>query len=314
MIPVLVVWYGYRHQKQVADLRFPHSRFHAASIKSVRQRLFHLPFILRMLTVALLVVVIARPQTLSVMQDTSMKGVDIMIALDISGSMLAEDFSPNRMEAAKLTAMEFIDRRPNDRIGVSVFSGQGFTLCPLTTDHGLLKELISQASTGMIEDGTAIGDGLATSVNRLRESTALSRVIILLTDGINNTGVIDPLTAAEIAAMHDIRVYTIGVGSSGPVPYPFQAPFGIQYRDVEIPVDEALLAEIAQMTEGRYFWAEDRETLESIYEEIDLLEKSIVDIQEFTRAKDEYLPLVLMALIFMGIETLLKYTWLRTMP
>ncbi len=314
LIPTLVVWYIYQNKKQLADIRFVHTKYYSATIKSFRQHLIHLPFILRMVTLALLITTMARPQTKSVLSQTSLEGVEIMIALDISGSMLAEDFQPNRMEAAKLTAIDFVSSRPDDRIGVTVFSGQSFTLSPLTTDHALVKELISQATTGMVADGTAIGDGLATAVNRLRESTALSRVVVLLTDGINNTGVIDPLTAAEIAAMYGVRVYTIGVGSSGPVPYPFQTPFGVQYQDVEIPVDEELLQEIAAMTGGRYFWAEDKQTLESIYEEIDQLERSIIDIQEFTRVKDEYIILVLLALFFLGVESFLRYTWLRTVP
>ncbi len=314
LIPTLVVWYIYQNKKQLADIRFVHTKYYSATIKSFRQHLIHLPIILRMVTLALLITTMARPQTKSVLSQTSLEGVEIMIALDISGSMLAEDFQPNRMEAAKLTAIDFVSSRPDDRIGVTVFSGQSFTLSPLTTDHALVKELISQATTGMVADGTAIGDGLATAVNRLRESTALSRVVVLLTDGINNTGVIDPLTAAEIAAMYGVRVYTIGVGSSGPVPYPFQTPFGVQYQDVEIPVDEELLQEIAAMTGGRYFWAEDKQTLESIYEEIDQLERSIIDIQEFTRVKDEYIILVLLALFFLGVESFLRYTWLRTVP
>lgn len=313
-IPLLVLWYIRKHRDVSPDLRFVHSEFIQNTRKSIRLRLLHLPFALRMIAVFLLILALARPQSLSSTRDVSVEGIDIMITLDISGSMLAEDFKPNRMEAAKNTALDFIDMRPNDRIGMTVFSGQSFTLVPLTTDHVMLKELSANIRTGMVEDGTAIGDGLATAVNRLRDSDAISRVIILLTDGINNRGSIDPLTAAEIAALYDIRVYTIGVGSSGPVPYPFQTPFGIRYQDVEIPVDEALLQQIADMTGGYYFWADRYDVLEQVYEEIDQLERTKIDVTEFTYYRDEFLPLLILALGFIIAAFLLKHTWLRTIP
>lgn len=314
MIPLLAAWYFRTNRERSADIRFVHSEFVAGVRKNLRTRLIHLPVTLRLLAIVLLIVVIARPQSTSSIREISIEGVDIMIALDISGSMLAEDFKPNRMEAAKETALNFIDMRGNDRIGMTVFSGQSFTLCPLTTDHALLKSLAKGVSTGMVEDGTAIGDGLATAINRLRDSDAISRVIILLTDGINNTGAIDPLTAAEMAALFGIRVYTIGVGSSGPVPYPFQTPFGIQYRDVEIPVDEELLQKIAGITGGDYFWAESQDALKSVYHEIDQLEKSVIDHAEFVRVKEEYLPFLMLVLLLLGLEFLLRNTWLRTIP
>jgi Ca-activated chloride channel homolog len=197
---------------------------------------------------------------------------------------------------------------------MTVFSGESFTLCPLTTDHVLLKELASGVKTGMVEDGTAIGDGLATALNRLRESQAISKVVILLTDGINNAGVIDPLTAAEIASVYGIRVYTIGVGSKGSVPYPFQTPLGVQYRQVEIPVDEDLLRQMADMTGGSYYWADSQGKLQEIYEEIDQLERTRIDVTEYTRKSDEYLPLVLLAFLLLGVEMVFKNTWLRTNP
>jgi Ca-activated chloride channel family protein len=238
----------------------------------------------------------------------------LIIALDISGSMLAEDFRPNRLEAAKLTALEFISMRPTDRLGMTVFSGESFTLVPLTTDHTLLKDLTAGVKTGMVEDGTAIGDGFATSINRLRESQALSKVIILLTDGINNAGVIDPLTAAEIASIYGIRVYTIGVGSKGAVPYPFQTPLGVQYRQVEIPVDENLLRQMAEMTGGNYYWADSQTKLQDIYGEIDQLERTRIDVTEYTRKRDEFFPLALIALLLLIIEMLFRNTWLKTNP
>ncbi len=314
ILPLVVAWHVLRYKKSSADMLYVHSAFIRQSVKTIRTYLMHLPFVLRVLALAFLILALARPQSTSSRHDISIEGIDIMIALDISGSMLAEDFSPNRMEAAKQTAIEFIGMRSNDRIGMSVFSGQSFTLVPLTTDHAILRELTSAVTTGMVQDGTAIGDGLATAINSLRDSDAISRVIILLTDGINNTGVIDPLTAAEIAALYDIRVYTIGVGSSGPVPYPFQTPFGIQYRDVEIPVDEVLLQEIADITGGQYFWAETPMALENVYIEIDQLERTKIDVTEFTRHTDEYFPLLILALSLIGLEALLKYTWLRTIP
>ncbi len=314
VVPLLVAWYVWKQRKRDPSLRFSHTAFLKGSGRGIRSHFIHLPFALRILVIVLLVLALARPRSSMHTQQTTVEGIDIVIALDISTSMLAEDFPPNRLEAAKNTAAKFMDMRPGDRIGMTVFSGESFTLCPLTTDHRLLKEMASGISTGMVEDGTAIGDGLSTAINRLRDSQAISKVIVLLTDGINNTGVLDPLTAAEIAALLDIRVYTIGVGSSGPVPYPFQTPYGIQRQQVEIPVDDELLENIAQMTGGRYFWASDPQTLENIYQEIDSLERSKIEVTEYTREKDEYLPLVLLALALLGLEIALKYTWLRTQP
>jgi Ca-activated chloride channel family protein len=313
-IPLLVAWYVWKYRERQPSLRYAHTSFLDGVRSSLRVRLLHLPFGLRMLVLALLVIALARPQSTTRAREVHTEGIDIVIALDVSGSMLAEDFRPNRLESARQTALDFIDRRPGDRIGMTVFSGQGFTLCPLTTDHILLKELASRVTTGMVEDGTAIGDGLGTGINRLRESEAVTKVIILLTDGISNMGVIDPLTAAEIAAMYDIRVYTIGVGSSGPVPYPFQTPFGTQYQQVEIPVDEELLQQIAAMTGGRYFWADNREALETVYQEIDQMERSRIDVTEYTHRHDEYLPLALLAMALLAAEILLRNTWLRTTP
>jgi Ca-activated chloride channel homolog len=314
IIPLLVAWYVWKYRDHGSDIRYAHSAFVDGVRKSFRLRLLHLPFALRMLVLALLFIALARPQSSSRSQDVNVEGIDIMIALDISGSMLAEDFRPNRLEAAKQTALEFIEMRPTDRLGMTVFSGESFTLCPLTTDHVLLKELASGVKTGMVEDGTAIGDGLATALNRLRESQAISKVVILLTDGINNAGVIDPLTAAEIASVYGIRVYTIGVGSKGSVPYPFQTPLGVQYRQVEIPVDEELLQQMADMTGGSYYWADSQGKLQQIYEEIDQLERTRIDVTEYTRKSDEYLPLVLLAFLLLGVEMVLKNTWLRTNP
>lgn len=314
LVPLLVIFYVYFQRDRTPAIRFVHSEFGKEIKMSLRARLRHLPMVLRMFALTMLIIALARPQSSSRIHEITVEGIDIMIALDISGSMLAADFQPNRMEAAKQTAIDFISLRPNDRIGMTVFSGESFTLCPLTTDHRLLKELASGVTTGMVQDGTAIGDGLATAINGLRDSDAISRVIVLLTDGINNTGVIDPLTAAEMAALFGIRVYTIGLGSSGPVPYPFPTPLGIQYRDVEIPVDEELLRAIADKTGGKYYWAETQDALENVYEDIDRLERSIIEHTEFTMNTDEYLPLLLLAIMFFSAEILLRYTWLRSVP
>ena len=311
VVPLIIAWYVWKRKNLYSEMQFPHTTFMSQVSKSTRIRFIHLPFVLRMLAFVFLIVALARPQSSSRTQNIDIEGIDIVMAIDISGSMLAEDFKPNRLEAAKASALEFIEMRPGDRIGLTVFSGQSFTMVPLTTDHLLLKDLLNSVSTGMVEDGTAIGDGLATAVNRLRETAAISKVIILLTDGINNSGVIDPLTAAEIAQLLDVRVYTVGVGSSGPVPYPQQTPFGIRYQDVEIPVDEDLLKEISEMTEGQYFWAEDENALMNIYREIDQLERSKIDVTEFTRRSDEYLPLLLIAMGLLLIEFILRRTWLK---
>ena len=310
----MIIWYVLSFRTHSADIRYVHAEYVRDVKQSLRVSLRHLPFALRILVIIFIILTIARPQSSSSIHEESIEGIDIMIALDISGSMLAEDFQPNRMEAAKLTAMDFIDMRPNDRIGMTVFSGQSFTLCPLTTDHAMLKELAAGAGPGMVEDGTAIGDGLATAINRLRESDAASKVVVLLTDGINNTGVIDPLTAADMAALFDIRVYTIGVGSSGPVPYPFETPFGIQYRDVEIPVDEELLQEMADITGGQYHWAETQDALEQVYESIDEMETTVVEVTEYARTADKYLIFLLPAILLFVSEVIVKYTWLRSVP
>jgi Ca-activated chloride channel homolog len=312
VIPLMIAFYIWRHRFLHAEMQYSHTAFIKGVEKSFRLRLIHLPVVLRILALSLLIIAMARPQSTSLSQDVTVEGIDIVIALDISGSMLAEDFKPNRMEAAKATALEFVEMRRGDRIGLTVFSGQSFTMVPLTTDHVLLKDMLRQVHTGMVEDGTAIGDGLATALNRLRESEAISKVVILLTDGINNAGVIDPLTAAEIAQIYNIRLYTVGVGSTGLVPYPFQTPFGVQYQNIEIPVDDALLNQMAEMTGGRYFWADNVKELQEIYQEIDKMERSKIDVTEFARKKDEYFPLVLLALSLILIEFLLRYTWLRT--
>lgn len=314
LIPATIGWYWYRLRHLQAKLQI--STF--AALSSIRPgwrvRFRHLLFGLRVAALTFIIIALARPQTSMSSQNISVEGIDIVLATDISGSMLAEDFRPNRLEAAKDVATKFIKSRPNDRIGLVVFSGESFTQCPLTTDHAVLINLYNEIKSGMVDDGTALGDGLATAVNRLKESKAISKVIILLTDGINNMGAIDPVSAADIAALYGIRIYTIGVGTVGTAPYPFQTAFGIQYQNVEVQIDEALLQKISAMTNGKYFRAVNKQKLENIYKEIDKLEKSKIDVTEFKRKKEEFFPFLLIAMVLLGLEVLLRQTVFRTIP
>ena len=244
----------------------------------------------------------------------AMEGIDIVIALDISTSMLAEDLKPNRLEAAKQVAQDFINGRSNDRFALVVFAGETFTQVPLTTDHSILTNMFKDVKSGMIEDGTALGDGLATAVTRLRESKAISKVIILLTDGVNNMGALDPASSAEIAKLYGIRIYTIGVGSMGMAPYPVQTPFGMQYQNMEVKIDEELLKQVAKMTDGIYFRATSNSKLKEIYHEIDKLEKSKIDVTEFHKKTEEFSILAIIAMLLFGLEILLKNTIFKTTP
>jgi Ca-activated chloride channel family protein len=247
-------------------------------------------------------------------QDISVEGIDIMLTTDISSTMLAEDLKPNRLEAAKEVAKEFILSRPDDRIGLVIFSGESFTQCPLTTDHAKLINLFEEIKFGMIDDGTAIGDGLATAVNRLKDSKALSKVIILLTDGVHNMGALDPQSSAEIASLYGIRIYTIGAGTIGYAPAPVRTQFGMQYQQIEVKIDEPLLKKISAMTNGKYFRATNKKKLEEIYKEIDRLEKSKIDVTEFRKKKEEFEVFIWIALLLLGIEIILRYTLMRTLP
>ncbi len=311
LIPVLVIWYVWRGTKQYATLQVSDGTMLVDTPKSLRLHFRHLPFVLRLAALSALIVAVARPQSSSSGTNMTIEGIDIVLALDVSGSMLARDLKPDRLEASKNVAMDFIKGRPGDRIGLVIFSGETFTQVPLTTDHSIILNMFKGIKSGMIKDGTAIGDGLATSVNRLRDSKAISKVIILLTDGVNNAGSVDPLTAAEIAKVFGVRVYTIGAGSYGTAPYPVQTPFGVQLRDVEVEIDEALLKQIADQTGGNYYRATSNQRLEEIYKEIDALEKSKIDVTEFSRKHEEFLPILLLALLFIIAEFLLKQTILR---
>ena len=274
----------------------------------------HIFFGFRILAVALLIIALARPQSVDKWEDISTEGIDIVISLDISSSMLARDFKPDRLEASKELATEFISGRSDDRMGLVVFSGESFTQCPLTTDHAVVINMMRDIQTGMIEDGTAIGMGLATAINRLKDSKAKSKVIILMTDGVNNMGEIAPVTAAEIAQSFNIRVYTIGVGSRGMAPYPVQTQYGLQYRNMKVEIDEEVLKDIAETTNGKYFRATDNDQLKQIYQEIDKLEKSKIDVKEFRRKSEEYLLFVIIAGVLLFMEVLARNTLLRGLP
>jgi Ca-activated chloride channel family protein len=308
VIPLMIAFYVLKQQKANASLRLPGIKPFLGSVKTFRHYLRHLLFAARAAAVALLIIVLARPQDTESFQNISTEGIDIVLALDISGSMLARDFRPDRLEASKNVATEFISGRPYDRIGLVVFSGESFTQCPITTDHAVLINLLREIQSGMIEDGTAIGMGLATAVNRIKDSEAKSKVIILLTDGVNNRGDIAPATAAGIAKTFGIRVYTIGVGTQGVAPYPVKTPFGIQYQDMQVEIDEAILREIAMNTGGKYFRATDNNKLLQVYNEIDKLEKSKIDVRQFNRKEENYLVPALIAFALLIFEMLIRNT------
>lgn len=314
LLAPMIAWYIFRQKKSDTAMKFSYAGIFNELHKSFRVRLRHLPFVLRMLAFAVLTIAIARPFSSNQWQEVTSEGIDIMIALDISTSMLAEDFKPNRLESAKIIASEFISGRSSDRIGLVVFAGETFTQCPVTTDHTVLQNLIPEVKTGQIEDGTAIGMGLANAVNRLKSGTSTSKIIILLTDGVNNRGAIAPVTAAEIAEEFGIRVYTIGVGSMGTAPYPVQTPFGPQYQQIPVEIDEAVLKEIASLTGGSYFRATDEQKLKEIYTEIEEMEKSKTEVREFVRKKELFLPFILIAGLLVVLEILLQTVVLRKIP
>jgi len=313
LIP-MTAWYVWRQRHRQTVLRHSGLQPFGGMPVPVRAYLRHLLFVLRLLAVALLFIVMARPQSVNRWQKVSTEGIDIIIDLDISSSMLAQDFNPNRLEAAKDVAIRFISGRPDDRIGLVVFSGESFTQCPLTTDHAVLINLFREVKSGMIEDGTAIGDGLATAINRLKDSKARSKVVILLTDGMNNAGEIAPLTAAEIAKTFGIRVYTIGVGTRGTAPYPVQTPYGIRYQQMRVQIDEEVLQKIAAMTGGKYFRATNNRKLEEIYKEIDRMEKSKIDVKQFSKRQEEYMRFALLAALLLLLEWVLGSTVLKKFP
>lgn len=313
LIPI-VFWYVKEMHKSDASLQISSHQNLDKFPKSKRLRLLHIPFVLRSLAVIFLVLALARPQSSNSWRTESTEGIDIIIALDISGSMLAEDFKPNRLEASKSVATEFILSRPNDNIGLVIFAGESFTQCPLTTDHTVLVNLFNGIKYGMIEDGTAIGLGLANAVYRLKDSSSKSKVVILLTDGSNNRGDIAPITAAEIAQTMQIRVYTIGVGSYGKVNIPVQTPIGMQYQLMDSDFDEKPLEQIAEMTGGKYFRATNNAKLRSIYQEIDQMEKTKIKVSEHRKKNEEFYLYAIVALLFLAGEILLRNIVLRKIP
>ena len=313
VIPLLVAYYIYRQSKAHASVSLSTAGFLMNGHRTFRHYLRHILFGLRIAAIALTIIVIARPQSVDRWQSSTTEGIDIILALDVSGSMLARDFTPDRLEASKNVATEFISGRPYDRMGLTVFSGESFTQCPLTTDHAVLINLMREVKSGIIEDGTAIGVGLATAINRIKDSDAISKVIILLTDGVNNMGSIDPVTAAEIAKTFGIRVYTIGVGSMGYADYPVQTPYGMRYQKMQVEIDEALLKQIAELTGGRYFRAVDNTSLQQVYIEIDKLEKSKIETREHSKREEVFWPWALAAAVLLTLELLLRYLFMKNM-
>ena len=314
LIP-MIGWYVYKLSKNQASLQVSSTEgFDAPGASSWKVWLRHVPFILRMAAVAVLVVILARPQSTNSWQNSSTEGIDIVLAMDISTSMMAHDLKPNRLEAAKDVAASFINGRPNDNIGLVVFAAESFTQCPLTTDHTVLLNLFKDVQPGIIQDGTAIGLGLANAVSRIKDSQAKSKVIILLTDGVNNQGEIAPVTAAEIAKTFGVRVYTIGVGTQGKAPYPFQTAFGVQYMDVDVEIDEPTLKQIAATTGGQYFRATDNASLKEIYSEIDKMEKTKISVQEYSKKQEEYKNWAILLFSLLLVEILLRNTLLRNIP
>jgi len=285
-VPLLVFWYLRRGSAATTDLRFSTLRAFTNVSPTIRERTRHVPFMLKCAAIALLIVALARPQSTSHGENVTTEGIDIVLLLDISTSMLAEDFQPNRIQAAKEVAGNFVEGRQHDRIGLVVFSGQSFTQCPMTLDYRVLRNLIRVVKPGMVEDGTAIGMAIAQGVNRLKDSKARSRVMILLTDGMNNRGEIDPITAAQIAQTFGIRIYTIGVGTIGEAPYPVPTSLGIRYQMIPVEVDEKTLGKIAELTGGKYFRATNNQALKQIYGEIDAMEKTRIDVRSYRHVSE----------------------------
>lgn len=315
LIPAIGFWYYYQRRQRYATLRMP-SLQGIQGVRSIRGRLRALLPILRVLAAIALILALARPQKILQEEEVKAEGIDIALVMDLSSSMLAQDFQPNRLEVSKRVASDFVDKREYDRVGLVVFSGEAFTQCPLTVDHSVVKTFLSQLECGVLEDGTAIGLGLATAVNRLKESETTSKVVILLTDGVNNTGYQSPKLAAQIAQKFGIKVYTIGVGTMGetlaPVSRRSDGKFHFDIAKVEI--DEELLREIADMTGGQYFRATDEASLENIYDSIDQLEKTEIEVSSFRRYNEQFHRFALFGLIFLLLELLLRYSILRAIP
>ena len=313
LLPLMLLWYWYWNKKSQANVTFS-TTIAFKKTKSWSDALYHLLFVLRIIAIALIVVALARPQTHSENAKTKITdGIDIVMAIDVSASMLSQDLKPNRFEALKKVASQFVKDRPNDRIGLVIYAGESYTKTPVTTDKSIILNALSEITYGQIEDGTAIGMGLATAVNRLKESKAKSRVIILLTDGVNNTGFIDPQTAAELAAEYGIKVYTVGIGTNGMAlsPYALNADGSIIYRMQQVDIDEPLMKKIAQVTKGRYFRATNNQKLQQIYDEINQMETTKIEEFKYTEVDEKFRWWVLVAGVLLLLEFVLKHTLLR---
>jgi Ca-activated chloride channel family protein len=313
LVPLMAGWWLWRYRKQEAALQHSNISLFDGVKKTLRARLRWLPYALRVVAVGAIVVALARPQSQLSRQEMTVEGIDIVMAMDLSGSMLAEDFKPNRLEAAKKVAADFIEGRKNDRMGLVVFAGEAFTQVPLTIDHHVLLKQLGNLKSGTMRDGTALGDGLATAINRIKDSEAQSKVIILLTDGVNNQGSMDPLSAAEIAALYNIRLYAIGVGSLGKAPFPFRDQFGrVHYQNVDVEIDEDLMRQMAAATnDGRYFRATNKKALKEIFDQIDEMEKSKIDVTQYAQTKDEYAVWLWIAVLALIAEVLIRWGWFK---
>jgi Ca-activated chloride channel homolog len=310
LLPLMVFWYLRKDLNRQATLKISSAKY-LKNASTFKTSLVHVLFILRVLTTAALILALARPQIRNRQEQISGEGLDIMLCIDVSGSMMSEDFSPNRMEAAKQEAINFVNHRPTDRIGLVIFSGESFPLCPLTTDHAAVVAQINGIRSGQLMDGTAIGSGLATGVEHLKSSQSKSKIIILMTDGVNNMGLIDPETAKEIAKALNVKVYTIGIGTNG---YASMPNGNGQRTQEKVSIDEKLLKEIADATGGQYFRATDNASLDEIYKNIDQLEKSKVEITTYEQISEVFVPFALAALALLVLEILLRYTFLRKFP
>ena len=312
----LIAWYVYNHRTAHPTMRMSTTEAFDRLPASWRGWLTHLVFALRLLALGCLIIILCRPQTHDSWSTSDVEGTDIVVAMDVSTSMLAKDFSPNRMESAKKVATQFVAGREHDNIGLVLFAGESFTQVPMTMDNATLVNAIGQIRMGLLEDGTAIGDGIATSINRIKDGKAKSKSIILLTDGSNNTGVVAPLTAAQIAHKYGIKIYTIGVGSNGNAPYPVAIDFAgnIQYQTMPVVIDEATLQKIAATTGGKYFRATSGKVLQQVFKEIDSLEKTHMDVQRFSHTEDNYIPWAIVLLILLLLAAVIDYTLLRHIP
>lgn len=311
-----IVWYVLKNKKSVPALKMPETVKYRYIHKSFRLYLMHVPFILRIVLLILVIIILARPQSKHTWSDTDVEGIDIMLAVDVSTSMLTQDFKPNRVEALKEIAQRFIEKRHNDNIGLTFFAGEAYTQCPLTTDHAMLMNLYNSAdcqmaARGLIEDGTAIGDGIMNSLLRLRSSKAKSKVVILLTDGVNNSGNISPLTAAEIAKKNHVRIYTIGIGKNGMAPYPLPTG-GTVMMPVEI--DEQTMTSISEQTGGKYFRAQKNAELDAIYQDIDRMERTKFNVRQYSKRNELYEPFAMAALIVFLLEILMRIVVLKRLP